>query len=276
MNIKTYLPVAGGIALLSMFASCDNIDSEDRYESIEKPVTPPHSVPKTLLIQEFTGNMCTNCPQGAAQIHSIQEEFPGQVIAVGMHPAGGGPNTEPIGTQDFRCDEAQVMFEFFRPSGFPCAVFNGESKSTRIAFWYSIASEMMAQEANMTIEATSDYDASSRLVTVNYQVTPTADLDGEKNIIVWVMENHIIGYQLDNGTMLDNYEHNHVLRASLNGDWGQSLPFPLTNGNVIEGTASMTLSSEWVAENCQLVVFVIDNQSKNVEQSFLLDVTDNN
>lgn len=268
-KILTLISLSG---LGGVFVSCDNIDENDRYESTEKPVLPPHSVPKTLLIQEFTGNMCTNCPQGAKAIHDIQEEFPGQVIAIGIHPEGGGPNTMPIGDQDFRCEEAQVIYEFFKPSGFPCAVFNGETTSTRFNMWYSIAAEMLAQEANMTIDAQSVYDSTTRNLQIDYTITATSDISTDLNVLVLLMENNILGYQLDGGKLLDNYIHNHVLRASLNGGWGTSLPSSIKNGQVIEGSASMILDDKWVAENCQVVVYTFQSATRIVEQATEIDV----
>lgn len=268
-KILTLISLSG---LGGVLVSCDNIDENDRYESTEKPVLPPHSVPKTLLIQEFTGNMCTNCPQGAKAIHDIQEEFPGQVIAIGIHPEGGGPNTMPIGDQDFRCEEAQVIYEFFKPSGFPCAVFNGETTSTRFNMWYSIAAEMLAQEANMTIDAQSVYDSTTRNLQIDYTITATSDISTDLNVLVLLMENNILGYQLDGGKLLDNYIHNHVLRASLNGGWGTSLPSSIKNGQVIEGSASMILDDKWVAENCQVVVYTFQSATRIVEQATEIDV----
>lgn len=268
-KILTLISLSG---LGGVLVSCDNIDENDRYESTEKPVLPPHSVPKTLLIQEFTGNMCTNCPQGAKAIHDIQEEFPGQVIAIGIHPEGGGPNTMPIGDQDFRCEEAQVIYEFFKPSGFPCAVFNGETTSTRFNMWYSIAAEMLAQEANMTIDAQSIYDSTTRNLQIDYTITATSDISTDLNVLVLLMENNILGYQLDGGKLLDNYIHNHVLRASLNGGWGTSLPSSIKNGQVIEGSASMILDDKWVAENCQVVVYTFQSATRVVEQATEIDV----
>lgn len=267
-NYLLLLPVASCLA----FASCDNIDINDRYIPVEKPVLPPHSVAKTLLIQEFTGNRCVNCPQGAAAIHQIQEEYPGMVIAVGMHPEGGGPNTQPIRGQDFRCEEAQVMYDFYKPDGFPCAVFNGTTSSTAYTSWYSEATAMLSQEANMTIDAACQYDESSRGLTVNYSIGFTNDIDTQMSVMVWIMENNIIGFQTDGGTILSDYVHNHVLRASLNGDWGQQLPSPQANGNVVEGSASITLDESWVADNCQVVVYVFQTQSRAVEQAALADV----
>lgn len=261
------------LASLAMLTACDNVDDNDRYIAVEKPVLPPHSVPKTLLIEEFTGNRCVNCPTGAEMIHTIMQENPGRVIAIGVHPAGGGPNTLPIGTQDFRCDEAQVIFEQYKPDAFPCAVFNGTETSTAISGWYTIASSMLQQEANMTIDAISDYDPETRNLDIDYTITLTNDIDTQLSVMALIMENDIIGYQTNlSGQLMSDYVHNHVLRASLNGDWGQQLPANLANGDVIDGSASIKVDEKWVAENCQVVVFVFQTQSKAVEQAFLVDV----
>lgn len=255
-----------------VMSSCDNIDEDNRYIAEEKPVVPPHSVIQNLLIMEFTGNYCTNCPQGAQAIHNISEEYPGRIIAVGLHPEGGELFTRPIGTQDFRCEEAQVMYEYYRPDGFPCAVFNGQSMSTVYSGWYGIATPILAQEAIMTVDAETVYEPETRHLTVDYNITLTNDISEQLSVMVWIMENNIVGYQVDQGKMLSDYVHNHVLRASLNGGWGQTLPSPLSNGEIINGTATLTLSEDWVAENCQIVVYVFRTQSRVVEQATVVDI----
>lgn len=271
LNIHILLTTLG---LTSLFlGACDNIDENDRYYGVEKPAPPVQNVPKNLLIMEFTGNRCVNCPLGAQTIHNIQTNNPEyEIITVGLHPAGGGPNTQPIGTQDFRTAEAEVMFQYYKPSGFPCAVFNGGVKSTTINTWPTLAVDYFGEEADMSIDIENIYDDSTREVTVNYKVNMTNDVVSNLSVMVWIMENNIVGYQLDGGELLSDYVHNHVLRDSLNGDWGTQLPNPLYNGDVIEGTASMTLNEAWVAENCQILVYVFQTDSKLVEQSQLADV----
>lgn len=270
MKYTNLINIVATGALCLVIASCDNIDSDNRYLPVEKPEE--EGIPKMLLIQEFTGHMCTNCPEGAAAIHSIDEAFPGRMITVGMHPAGGGPNTQPLPGQNFRCDEAQVMYEYFLPSGFPCAVFNGIEQTTAIQSWFTIASGMFNQTAKMSIEAISDYNSSTREVTIDYSIHLVDDFDDSLNVMVWIMENGIIGAQLNAGVMEYDYVHNHVLRASLNGDWGQNLPTPLEKGQTVTGSASMTVDPKWVAENCQVVVYVFHNSNKYVEQAALVDV----
>ena len=46
---------AASLCGAGFLVSCDNISEDDRYIPVDKPVLPPHSVAKTVLVQEFTG-----------------------------------------------------------------------------------------------------------------------------------------------------------------------------------------------------------------------------
>lgn len=281
MTINKITRLGIAVSLFSIFTSCDNVDVKDRYEITDIDIST-----KTLLIFDFTGNGCVNCPKGAAAIHSIQEAYNTpdtlRVIAVGLHPEGGGPNTRPIGNQDLRCQEAQVMYEIYTPKGFPTAVFNGTVQSSSYSGWFTEATAMLTydplkpetwrNESKMNIVATTDYNASNRNLNVNYTIKITKDISDPLNVMVWIMENGIVGYQMDGGTLLEDYVHNHVLRASLNGPMGEKLPSTLIDGDVINGSAQLTLDEKWVASNCQIVVYVYNSSDYFVEQATLADI----
>ena len=254
-----------------LIVSCDNIDENDRYLAVDKPVTPPHSVTKKLLIQEFTGMRCTNCPDGAGAIHDIKNAYPNQVISVGLHPQNN-VNTRPRNGLDLTSAEASVMYEYYRPSGFPCALFNGGDLSTSYSTWFTLATEAITQPARMTIEPETLFDVNDRYLTVNYTVSFTDNISENLSVMVWIMENNIIGSQLSHGEWIEDYVHNHVLRASLNGAWGEELKGNYENGNSVLGTASMQLNEDWVPENCQVIVYVFQTDSKTIEQSEIVDV----
>ena len=143
--------------LAPLAAGCDDISENDRYIKEEKPVI---DNPRNLLIMEFTGNSCSNCPTGAAIIEDIKEdEAPGRVISVGLHPYGS-PFTEPMPTlhtpthiQDLRSDAATAIFDFYKPSGFPSAVFNGlkSSMSGSTSRWMKNASDALKTQSALTL-----------------------------------------------------------------------------------------------------------------------------
>lgn len=278
MLISKYIAiVATAIAIIA--SGCDNIDSDDRYQTIAKPELP--GVPRTLLIQEFTGHNCRNCPTGAAAIKAIADAYPGRVITVGMHPEGGGPNTAPLGTQDFRCNEAQVMYLHYKPAGFPCAVFGGVETSAQTADWMTVAIPFMSLEAPLDISANTLFNAENRSITVNYNVEMRQSVKTQLSIMVWLVENDIVGIQNDKGNYIMDYVHNHVLRTSLNGDWGTPLALnadgvPLAQYSPLEsfsGNATATLDPKWVADNCNIVVWVFNTTTKEVLQAIEIPIT---
>lgn len=271
----------GLILLAGLAAGCDNIGEDDRYIKVEKPVI---DNPRNLLIMEFTGNSCLNCPTGAATVEQIKEdEAPGRVISVGLHPYGSH-FTEPVATihtpsrrQDLRSQAATALFDYYQPSGFPAAVFNGlkSSMSGSTADWIQRASEALTANTYVSISATCDYEAETRSLTVDYVMDFLDYINRKLNVTVWLVENKIMGTQtMPNGRPDMNYEHNHVLRASLNGDWGDTLGDSFADGSTKAGQASMTLQEDWVAENCDVVVYVYRDDNKEVEQAISMKIED--
>lgn len=269
-----------GLLLLAGFATgCDNISEDDRYIKVEKPVI---DNPRTLLIMEFTGNTCLNCPTGAATVEQIKDdEEPGRVISVGLHPYGSH-FTEPVPTlhtlshlQDLRSEAATALFEYYQPSGFPSAIFNGlkSSMSGSTSDWIQRASEALKATSNISLSASCDYNDETRELTVDYTVDFLDYINRKLNITVWLVENRIMGTQtMPDGKRNMNYEHNHVLRASLNGNWGVELGSSFSDGDRAHGQASITVSEDWEADNCDVVVYVYRDDNKEVEQAISLPI----
>lgn len=268
------------LALLGLMASgCDNISEDDRYIKVEKPTV---ENPRNLLIMEFTGNNCMNCPNGASMVERIKDDEPeGRVISVGLHPYGD-INTDPVFSnytkpekQDFRTEAATALYEYYKPSGFPTAIFNGlkSSMSSSIPEWMQRASEAITASAAMKITAEADYDATTRSLKVNYDIDFGNVVESALSVTVWLVENHIMGTQtMPDGKKNLNYEHNHVLRASLNGNWGEPIGSRFDSDSHVAGTASMTLSEKWNADNCTAVVYAYREDTKEVEQATSLPI----
>lgn len=285
--MKASYSTIGLMLLAAATAGCDNISEEERYIPVEKPIEKPTEKPtvnRTLLIMEFTGNRCSNCPNGAKTIELIKEdEGSDRVISVGLHPTGN-PYTDPLISnhpsphkQDFRCEAATALYEYYQPAGFPAAVFEGTSMSTSIMEWQQIASEAIAPPSFIDLSATCNYDKDSRKLTVDYTVDFVDEINAQLNVTVWLVENKILGTQtMPSGSNDRDYEHNHVLRASLNGNWGENIGESFIEGSKIERSASMTLNEDWVAENCDVVVYVYRDSDKYVEQATSISIMNDN
>lgn len=241
---------------------------DDRYITEDKPVPDPHSVQRMLLVQEFTGIRCSNCPDAAAKLHELAQDHPGRIILVGMHAEGAGILTLPYGKFDLRCQEANVLYQHYRPSALPAALFNGTSLSIDRDSWATSVNDALNKETYMTIDLSTSYDPVSRKGKVDYRIDFTDNIARPLNVMIWLTEDNIVGPQIVGSSGLDTrYTHSHVLRGSMNGDWGTPIGDSFRNGSSSEGSASMDLADGWIAENCNAVVYVFDSETKEIYQS---------
>lgn len=69
------------LATLLGTTSCENIAESDRLVYVK-----PSDVKKNILIEDFTGQTCRNCPETAEVIHQLQQTYgDSAVIAVGIY-----------------------------------------------------------------------------------------------------------------------------------------------------------------------------------------------
>lgn len=253
MKLTKYtLMMAIGASLA--LTSCEDVSEADRYIPYEKP-----DASKNLLIMEFTGMRCVNCPKGAEAVHDITEALDGKAVAICLHPTlpdGPGNFTLPIDGLDLRSDVATDIYNEFHPN-FPAAMFDFGDISTNVRRWSGVAMKAFAVPSPLNVEVTTDYDESTRKVKAHYKVTFVDNYTDELNLTMYLTEDGIIGTQEGpSGVTYENYTFNHVLRGSFNGTWGESIGSGFTILQEVEGEYELTLKEGWKAENCNVACFV--------------------
>jgi hypothetical protein len=93
---------------------------------------------------------------------------------------------------------------------------------------------------------------------VSVKVISTSDASVSGKLQVWITEDNIVAQQDSMGTHLSNYVHNHVLRASVNGTWGEDVSVSGFGGTK-EFHYDAPLSSAWKPENLAIVAFVYND-----------------
>ncbi len=267
MKAYRFLPLLALPALAALTA-CDDVAEDDRIIPVDRIESD-----RVVLLQEFSGQRCRNCPDGADAIHSILAEYPDNVVAVSMHPAGTTFSGPYRGT-DITCDEATYMYDFYnRPTEFPYAIVNGnldiseESNRKNYNVWATMTIMAMLQAPEMSLEVEATYDAATRTVTATYSAEALEELYDGHNIMVWLTENDIVAAQDVHGRPVNDYVSNHILRASFNGEAGESIGSDFLIGQKAEGSVSLVLDEKWVPENCEVVAYVYRPSDKYVLQA---------
>ena len=183
--------------------------------------------PKNILLEEFTGINCGNCPSAhkiAANLLLAQENT---FYSIAIH---SGYYASPFSDQpDFRTPEGEELGATFASgSGYPCGMINrhtfaGTSPIMSRSNWTLCAKEIHQENAPVNLYVTSTYSAADAQLTVHVEGYYTADVDAQQNLLtVALTQNNIRGPQSGGGVGSD-YLHQHMLRDYLTPLWGDTI-----------------------------------------------------
>lgn len=250
-------------ALAGLFASCSNIADDERLVYVA-----PATVNRNVLIEDFTGQRCVNCPKAANSIHEIQEVYGENIIPVAIHcgSAIGGKNGLMIST-----GSEYWSHWFSSDQGQPVAKINRGAATSDYENWSAAVAKALEKETNVTIGCNAN---SYREVEVLNVETKETEVRNYIDIVVeaqstegctaklqvWLTEDNIIGRQMmpDGSTNLE-YVHNHVFRSAVNGTWGEDITFKSFDP-VYKTYRDVELDPKWVPANMHAVVFVYNDE----------------
>jgi hypothetical protein len=236
---------------------------------------------KVVLLEEFTGVHCSNCPPGHVMLANIiASHDSGDVIGISIH--NGHPLAEPYPPPqpDFRTDEGIDISALVKVGGIPTGVidrqdFAGDGTPTEsVSKWAGFVDSQLTEVPPVNIAVSvKNYDDVTRQLIVNVKAHFTQAVSGQYNISVMVVESDITAWQLlQNLTVDSTYTHNHILRGMMTSYLGEAITCPVQVGLVVEKDFAITLDPAWVAGNCEVVVFVNENTGWNVLQAAAVHV----
>jgi len=212
-----------------------------------------------MLIEEFTGERCVNCPGAASMLHQLLEEevYQERVSAV-CHHIG-------YGTDWLTTDNATQYLWFYNSTQTYAPGFMWDrtllaDQSAPVTFCPSTLRDMrdivdarLATTAMCEVNATASYDDVTQKLKVSVSGERCAEFSSTPaRITVFVTEDNIQA-QSQSGATTSPYYHQHVLRG-----------YNATFGSVIEWNEDQTFSydcqieirPEWDQNELHIVVFV--------------------
>lgn len=230
---------------------------------------------RKILIEEFTGVRCVNCPAGSREIENLLRSFPDNLIAISIH-AGffSPPYNESL--YDFQTDDGNNFVGTYlggEPFAYPSATVNREKTNngsfyTTLSEWAGLITNEIAEDIQVTLEMDRTYNEASRDLDVEVTVNPKTSIPNDLRITLIITENNIVDYQLlpDPDGKIADYKHKHVLREIVTPVDGEIVSDQeLVAGMSIDKSFSFTLPDDWVAENCAVVAVVHRNTPDSKE-----------
>lgn len=262
--ITTARAALAAMAIAAAAVSCDQIDGNP-YSTREAETDLADTAKKVVLI-EFTGHRCTNCPDGHRQAEQLKELYGERLIPVSIH-AGFLANPTASYTADYRTEYGDALYrrmgEPSTPQGL-VAVIDAAAIASLGQWPEQVEAERTVATA-LAIEI--EPSAAGGKLTAKATVTntqPGLPLGG-LSLHALATEDSLVSRQLDNGTVIEDYVHRHVLRGAATSDLGQ--PF-----NLDPATASYTANLDfgaadgWHLPRTSVVVFVVDNATNKILQ----------
>lgn len=213
---------------------------------------------RKVLVQDYTGHKCGNCPRGAEAMEAIHVKYPGKIIPMSVHAGNQfSPPVLPDFPEDFRTavgNNWDVKLAM-SANGLPKGSVNWAQTpyyQPRTA-WDGLAAAQLAIAQKAKLLLTSNLDTNMLSVSIDVKVTMIAESSLDVKLSLVITEDSIIGRQTDynppvgatveNGDEIPDYVFMYVLRGDINGVSGETIKAaPVKAGEEITKTYCGNLS----------------------------------
>lgn len=227
--------------------------------------TPENRQNRVVLLEEFTGVRCVNCPRAHTTISALQSLYPGRVAAVGIHT---GFYSVPYAGQaeDLTLPEGNNIETLLGSAqGYPSGSvnrrqFSGESgviiSDQKWSNYVNLEKEVLP---SVNVGLSRSWLEGDSTVLVDCRIRLNDSSSTPLYLTVYLVENNILGFQLNPSPVgLDSaYVHKHVARKLLtpyNGVALQATSFPV--GRIFERSFALNWLPKWRREQCEIIAAV--------------------
>ncbi len=282
--MKTYNIILLLFAFALIFNACDVVDAPYKVEietcpSPEFPANTTHT--KRVMIFDFTGHRCPNCPSAHRALDQLATNNPGQIIAVAIHAGfDARPYESGMYTYDFRTETGNELEAAMGIPYYPIGLVNSFESANLVSYqnWAASIQTEIVKDVVVDLQMINEYDATNRKLCTHIESHFLQATNGNFKLGVYLVENNIIQWQKDNTATpsdIEDYVHKHVLRTAINTTYGMEVAAGeiATNHKVVSSYA-YTLDNAWVEGECSVVAFIYNDDTKEILQTVELHVTE--
>lgn len=219
-----------------------------------------------VLLEDYTGVKCVNCPAAAEIASNLQAQYGEHLVVLGVHPKSALQNPAG-GFPDFRTDEGNEWNNYFNISAYPTGTVNREA-AIGTASWASEVDNVIGNDAPVRLIIKSEYDDATRELKLSIHSKFLQNVESnDVHLTVCMMENNIIGKQVTPDGVVEDYVHRHVFRGTADGlTWGRLLSSAesISSGENFITNMKFNVDEEFNADEFYIVAFITDNNDKHV------------
>lgn len=228
---------------------------------------PGHAVfAKKVMLSQFTGTRCPNCPRMTSVVRQVMEDqtIKDKVVFTSPHTF----NSSDPGYIDVPLAQA------FQVSSYPCMVFDLTMSTT---YTFSFTKDWLTKTINdcYALPAKAGIAVKSELIDgangekqIAIHVAVKAQEEGNYRVGAWLLEDGIHAKQQNVGVPGDYDTHNNVVRVADSKGMGSSYSGvdlgTIEAKKTAEHVFVMNLNPKWELKNCHIAIFVTSKNDKGM------------
>ncbi|MCX6257895.1 MAG: Omp28 family outer membrane lipoprotein [Bacteroidia bacterium] len=259
------------VILFISMNSCDKINPPYMVSN-DQTVDTGSNQGRKVLIEDFTGHHCGNCPAAHELLAQLKAKYNEKLVPISIHAGFFADTIWPGYHIDYRTIEGEELMTAFNIEDNPKGLVNRTVFDNATVLspesWDAAIENQLEKSVPAHFNILATFQKDTRKLYVQAEAIMLTDQNRNMNLSVYLVEDSLISEQLDynaNPQDIPNYIHRHVFRGSLNGTWGELVSAgKIYKGDIIERNYSMTLPSKYNEKHCGIIVFLSDADTKEV------------
>ncbi len=267
MNASSFRLIGFLTTSLLLIGGCDVIEDpvipltiNYRGEATPPSFDPIFTGDQHVLLEDFTAHQCGNCPPAGALAEQIAEAHDGRVHLLAVHAGSLAALSDAPFDTDWTNPESNAYWQQLAFQVNPIGRVNRRGGPAEIASpnnWTSLVNSELALTPDAHLQGIIIPDPTvNNDVHIHAHVTFANALSGEIRLALLVSESHLMAAQLNyqsDPEVVEDFEHNHMLRGSLSGADGLVIATDPSAGSTIQLNYTLVWKTEWAMENSHIL-----------------------
>ncbi len=271
MKIIKYFSPALLFPLL-VFQSCDKLSAP--YAEVRPSGGDTTSRP--VLLEDYTGHKCVNCPLAAIGAHDLEKLYSGQVFVMAVH-ATYFATPDPSGdfTADYRTEAGTAWAQDYKIESAPNGLvnrtfFSGKNIYMSPKLWGGAVEKAVELPKVAIMKINNLYNEGSRTLNTMIDTKFLSQLEGGFSLVACILEDSIVSPQQNKDTLagpvpvIKDYVFMEMLRGSMNGSWGEQITATADPSKIYRKEYSFVIPQDWEPSHLWVLAFIYAESSKEI------------
>ena len=131
---------------------------------------------RAVLVEEFTGQKCINCPEAHEELAKIQKEYgEDNVISVCIHASA-------LAVAPLKTSVGEEYFKHWNGDKLPCAVINRNTSALGVSAWAGVINSELQKTTTVKLSMANSYNAANRQLSIDVNALSSEKLNGKLQV----------------------------------------------------------------------------------------------